>query len=106
MHEILRALSVPSFVLDLGCATGSFPPDATNARVVCLDLAAPPGRRGTHHFVQGDGAALPFRSGQFAAAFANHSLEHVEQLDTVLREVCRVLRPDGALYVAVPGCPR
>jgi hypothetical protein len=54
------------------------------------------------HFVQGDGATLPFRSGLFAAVISNHSLEHVERLDDVLREIGRVLRPDGALYVAVP----
>lgn len=33
---------------------------------------------------------------------ANHSLEHVEQLDSCLAEIGRVLARDGALYVAVP----
>ncbi len=102
MHEVLRALSADSFVLDFGCATGSFPPSATNACVVRLDLAGRPGGHGRCHFVQGDGAALPFRSGQFAAVIANHSMEHVDRLQEVLREVGRVLRPDGALYIAVP----
>lgn len=102
MHEILTTLPVHSFVLDLGCATGSFANDATSACVVRLDLGEPPHGQRPHHFVRGDGAALPFRSGQFAAVIANHSLEHVERLDEVLQEVRRVLRPDGALYVAVP----
>jgi hypothetical protein len=32
----------------------------------------------------------------------NNSLEHFEQLDTSIREIVRVLRTDGYLYVAVP----
>jgi SAM-dependent methyltransferase len=45
---------------------------------------------------------LPFADGAFAAVISNHSVEHFVDLDAALREIGRVIRPGGALYVAVP----
>lgn len=100
MHEILRSLPAGARVLDLGCQEGSFPGDWTEATVVRLDRDAP--RRCGADFVQGDAGLLPVAEGSFAAVIANHSLEHFDDLEGVLREVRRVVRPDGALFVAVP----
>src|ERR1035437_4904059 len=100
MHEILRSLPAGAHVLDLGCQEGSFPGDWTKATVVRLDRGAP--RRCGADFVQGDARLLPFAEGSFAAVIANHSLEHFDDLEGVLREVRRVVRPDGVLFVAVP----
>ena len=52
--------------------------------------------------VRADASRLPFRDGAFAAVISNHSLEHFDDLDAALREIRRVTRPDGALFVAVP----
>ena len=41
MHEILRNLRADTFVLDLGCARGSFQEDSTVATVVRIDRDAP-----------------------------------------------------------------
>src|SRR4051812_30871317 len=98
MHEILRHLPAGSFVLDLGCRTGSFPESDTAARVVRVDRDFGPGAR----FVQGDAAKLPFADGTFAAVISNHSLEHFDNLAGALSEIRRVISPDGALYIAVP----
>jgi len=48
--------------------------------------------------VQADGALMPFPDGYFASALSNSVLEHIPQLDEVLAETGRVLRP-GALFV-------
>jgi len=46
-----------------------------------------------------------FSDKTFAEIYASHVLEHFDymgELDTVLKEWCRVLRPGGKLYISVP----
>jgi len=100
MHEILKPLPPTALVLDLGCATGSFPREATQATVVRFDRDRP--GHAPERFVQGDAAALPFADNTFDAIVSNHSLEHLDHLDASLREIGRVMRPHGALFVSVP----
>jgi SAM-dependent methyltransferase len=102
MHEILRNLQAGSRVLDLGCAEGSFPQDATPGTVVRVDREAPKNRTGGARFVQSDAGKLPFSTGAFAAVISNHSLEHFSGLADALREMGRVISANGSLYVAVP----
>ena len=102
MHEILRSLPVGTLVLDLGSAEGSFPQTATSATVVRLDQVSPNNRVGRTLFVQGDAALLPFPDQTFAAVISNHSLEHFDDLVTVLREIRRVISSNGCPFVAVP----
>lgn len=102
MHEILKHLPANSRVLDLGCAAGSFPRNATSAEVVRLDLAGVKHRPDGALYVQADAASLPFKDHSFAAVISNHSLEHFEDLAGVLSELGRIICPGGALFVAVP----
>jgi len=102
MHEILRSLPPESLVLDLGSAEGSFPQTVTSASVVRLDRVSPSNRDGRTLFVQADAALLPFPDQTFAAVISNHSLEHFDDLVTVLREIRRVISSNGCLFVAVP----
>jgi len=46
---------------------------------------------------------LPFSDGQFDFVFSNSVLEHIPNIDGVLREVARVLRPSGRFLFTVPG---
>lgn len=101
MHEILNALPAGALVLDLGSAQGSFRPEATSATTIRLDRQAVRGVDGAL-VVRADAALLPFADGSFQAIVSNHSLEHFEQLDDCLREIGRVIRPRGALFVSVP----
>jgi SAM-dependent methyltransferase len=100
LHEILANLASGSRVLDLGCDEGSFRASRTPAITVRLDRDVPRARDAA--FVCGDASHLPFADGSFAAVISNHSLEHFDDLEGVLREIRRVVRPDGALFVAVP----
>jgi hypothetical protein len=102
MHEILRHLPRDARVLDLGSGKGSFGSDCyPGLRLVRLDPLLP-GPHRVEGLVLAVAAWLPFRDCGFDAVIANHSLEHVEELDRVLREIGRVVRPGGCLYVAVP----
>jgi SAM-dependent methyltransferase len=98
MIEFLRALPPGAVVLDLGAAEGSF--EWRDAGVIRVDLERP--RRTDGTFVQADAARLPFRSHTIDLIVSNHSLEHFDDLAGALREIGRVLKPNAALYVAVP----
>jgi SAM-dependent methyltransferase len=102
MHEILRNLRTGARILDLGALTGSFPAACCpGAVVVRLDLDRPaPGA--CADFIQADAARLPFPDRCFDAVVANHSLEHIHGLPDALKELGRVSRPEGSLFVAVP----
>jgi SAM-dependent methyltransferase len=102
MHEVLRKLRAGTLVLDLGCAGGSFPPEATAATVVRVDREPPVHHAAGARFVQADAARLPFADGTFSAVISNHSLEHFDDLAGALSEIGRVIAPGGALFVAVP----
>jgi len=101
MHELLRHLPSGGRVLDLGSRTGSFSSESCPAAlVVRVDLERPGDK--DKGFIQADAARLPFASGCFDAIVSNHSLEHMGELACVLSEIGRVIKPGGALYVAVP----
>ena len=101
MDEILRNLLPGTRVLDLGSLTGSFSSSACPASFVArVDLEVP--RTPCEGFVQADAACLPFPNHCFDAVIASHSLEHFKRLDEALKEIARVVRPNGSLYVAVP----
>ncbi len=97
MHEILKRLPRSARVLDLGCASGSFDTGAYTFQTIRVD--AEPQRAGV---IQADAAALPFPAESFDAIVSNHSLEHFADLERCLGEIGRVLKPGGALFVAVP----
>jgi SAM-dependent methyltransferase len=91
----------PSFVR-------SFPADATilnigagltdyGRNVVSLDIAPSPAID-----VVGVAEALPFRDGAFDGVVFQAVLEHVRDASTALKEIARVLRPGGSVFVEVP----
>jgi len=53
--------------------------------------------------VTASGDHLPFSDREFDFAFSNSVLEHIPNIDVVLAEVARVLRPNGRLIFTVPG---
>ncbi|MFM9939725.1 MAG: bifunctional 2-polyprenyl-6-hydroxyphenol methylase/3-demethylubiquinol 3-O-methyltransferase UbiG [Hyphomicrobiaceae bacterium] len=93
-------------VLDLGCA-GGFMSEAMaerGARVVGIDPAAEVIAAARRHasnmgltiqYDEGVGEALPFAAASFDAVVCVDVLEHVADLNRVLAEVARVLRPSG-----------
>ena len=96
--------SLPSPVLDLGCGDGDFAQITFDHPLdVGVDPWAGPvrqaGRTGAYRLViQGSGDRLPFEDGHFSSAISNSVLEHIPDLDAVLAEMGRVLKP-GALFI-------
>ncbi len=97
-------LVLPTPVLDLGCGDGHF---ATVAFDNPLDVGLDPwwkplqqaARRGGYRLtVHGFGDRMPFPDGYFSSCVSNSVLEHIPDIDAVLKETARVLKP-GALFV-------
>jgi demethylmenaquinone methyltransferase/2-methoxy-6-polyprenyl-1,4-benzoquinol methylase len=112
-RAIARLAPVPGgTVLDLCCGTGDvvfhlLRTDPT-LKVTGIDFCAPMldgareravhEARGSATFIEGDVMALPFADATFDGATMGFSLRNVVDIDQVLREVHRVLRP-GTRFV-------
>jgi SAM-dependent methyltransferase len=103
-----RRYSLPEPVLDVGCGDGRFFqlvwPKVREVVGVEIDPAVAEAavRSGVYRTVHISAAhELPVSTGAFAAAFANCSLEHMDRLSEVLREICRALRPGGLFLGSV-----
>jgi ubiquinone/menaquinone biosynthesis C-methylase UbiE len=100
-----------SRILDLGCGVGAYAravAAASGAAVVAVDASQPsvrlaarndPGRQAA--YAAASGTALPFADGAFDLAYTINMLHHLKrgEQEDALREVRRVLRPDGTLLV-------
>lgn len=49
-----------------------------------------------------DGKIMPFQSNSFESAFGTEVLEHCPDPEIILKEVYRVLKPDGVFFFTVP----
>jgi SAM-dependent methyltransferase len=104
-----QTFDLPAPILDVGCGDGHFSSLTFDRKIdVGLDPWTSPiheaGRRGCYRLlVQADGAQSPFPNGYFGSAFSNSVLEHIPQIDAVLAETARVLRPGAPFYFCVPN---
>ncbi|WP_111414238.1 methyltransferase domain-containing protein [Billgrantia lactosivorans] len=101
-------------VLDLGCGPGHWcrrlaAHFGTDCHVVGLDLAAgmlDTARRDAPSgiaWLRADAAALPLASGQLDLAFSNLAIQWCPNLDAVMAELHRVLRPGGRAVINTLG---
>ncbi len=51
----------------------------------------------------GDGRELPFKENTFEFILLNHVIEHIPHPHAVIKEIRRVLKPSGLVYVATPN---
>jgi SAM-dependent methyltransferase len=100
VHEILENFGPGQRVLDLGSGLGSFSSSMGPFIAIRADLDQPASY--APNYARTDAARLPFADRTFDAVISNHSLEHFDDLAGSLAEMGRVLKPTGALYVAVP----
>jgi len=111
----LMCLESDDVVLDVGCGTGNFTRTLarsvgrTTGLVVGLDLSAPMLARGEAlrrqdelpqvRFVRGDATRLPFVDDAFDAVHTAGALHLMPDVDGVLAELARVVRPGGRLVI-------
>jgi demethylmenaquinone methyltransferase / 2-methoxy-6-polyprenyl-1,4-benzoquinol methylase len=101
-------------VLDACCGTGDLAIAALRAGasdVTGLDFSESMLERARTkesriEWVQGDLLALPFEDGSFDSATVGFGIRNVEDIGSGLRELHRVLRPDGRLGILEVTTPR
>ncbi|MCX7967070.1 MAG: class I SAM-dependent methyltransferase [Armatimonadetes bacterium] len=98
----------PALILDLGCGTGgSFSLLKNFGTVVGLDnslVAVKFARkRGMKLLLLGDAQVLPFEENCFDLVAVLDVLEHLDDDCQALREIWRVLKPNGAVVFTVPA---
>lgn len=101
-------------VLDVGTGTARIPIDICHrtdaVKIVAVDLAShmlqlaqrnviEAGFKQQIRLEQIDAKALPYADGQFDAVISNSIVHHIPEPIRVLREMVRVLRPGGLLFV-------
>lgn len=115
LQRALDATDLPGPVLNVGCGTGGFNvvAAARGARLVGVDadadamaICALKRRRqegGGGTFVRAAAEALPFREGTFGLVYCFSAIEHVDSVAATIREMVRVTRPGGQIYVHTPN---
>jgi len=105
-------VSIGGRILDAGCGGGGMPLSfAEEAReIVGIDLAPRfhdaghrlAVERGVRnlHFARADGQALPFPDASFDMVLSHAVIEHVADAALYLRELARVLKPGGTMYLS------
>ncbi len=106
-------------ILDVGCGTGRhlLELSAFPVNLVGLDMSREDLRKTWYMFlltgqeqpvharlelIVGGGEGLPFPDDAFDHVLCTETLEHVPDDAAVLRELLRVLKPDGTLVISVP----
>ncbi|MBN2007332.1 MAG: class I SAM-dependent methyltransferase [Anaerolineae bacterium] len=110
----LRTLAHESFprpILDLGCGDGLIaqvlfegePPVEVGFDPWPGQVRKAPASAAYRHVQQALGSAMPYPAGMFGCIFSNSVLEHIPNLEPVLKEAARVLRPGGRFLATVPS---
>ena len=101
----------PRPILDLGCGDGLIaqvlfqgePPVEAGFDPWLEQVRKAPATGVYVRVQQALGDAMPYPSGAFGSVLSNSVLEHIPDLDPVLREAARVLRPGGRVFFTVPS---
>lgn len=97
-------------ILDIGCGDGIFSEIllGKGKQIIGVDLdeiALKEARKRKVYkkLIKCNAKNLPFSSNSFASVLANSSLEHIENLEPVLKEIYRVLTKGGIFILSVPS---
>lgn len=104
-------------VLDLGCGTGgisiAFKKEganvigldnvSTNQLLIKIAKARAKEEKLDLIFCYGDGQQMPFRERIFDLIVCNDVIEHVTNQEKIAKEISRVLKSDGILYMSSPN---
>ncbi|MEX2263425.1 MAG: class I SAM-dependent methyltransferase [Bryobacteraceae bacterium] len=102
----LRELASGARVLDLGCGSGTIPydlyPHVNFIGSDCYANAQTARWPANACLALGDAECLPYADGSFEGAVCNFVFEHFSDPRAALRELDRILLPNGFLYISFP----
>lgn len=102
MREVAGQIPSGHLVLDAGAGDSRYRSLFEGQYYVGVDAAVGKGLQYGGLDALSDLEALPFPDKTFDAALCMNVLEHVRQPDACLREIYRVLKPQGVVYLMVP----
>lgn len=105
---LVPAFAQPGTMLDIGCGAGQYLLEmrAKGWQVYGSELSslgAAAGQRAGLDIRAGELPAAGFPSGMFDFVRSNHSFEHIPNSAEVLREIRRIMKPDGSLFLGLPN---
>jgi SAM-dependent methyltransferase len=94
-----NAAAVTGDLLDLGAGNQPFRPwyEPLTTSIVAIDAAPAPGLT-----LVSNAGVLPFVDESFDTVLCTSVLEHVDNVEQAVAELCRVLRPGGRLLITMP----
>ena len=107
--RFFQDIDLQSPVLDIGCGDGHFASVTFTRKIeVGIDPWWDPLQEayklgGYQSLIAADGARIPFPDNYFASAISNSVLEHIPNVDYVLKEAWRVLKVNAPLIFCVPN---
>ena len=107
VEKLKPLIATDARVLDVGCGTGDLSIELfenTAAEVTGIDFCGPmlklaKTKAPRLHFIEGDALRLPFAEASFDGLTIGFALRNLADVDRGLRELLRVLKPDG--HVAI-----
>ncbi len=98
--EVAGPICQDKEVLEVGCGTGMILKEIDRVATRAVGIDSSPGmleqaRARGLDVVEGSATDLPFEDESFDAVYSFKVLAHVEEIETAMREVARVLRPGG-----------
>ena len=108
-QRFIRKLPLEHPILDLGCGDGHFASVSfTNPINVGLDPWIGPihnaAQSGSYDIViRANGERIPYNDNSFRSVISNSVLEHIQDIDPVIKEVSRVLKSGGRFVFCVPN---
>jgi SAM-dependent methyltransferase len=109
LREFVRSLGSVGHALDLGCGDGRLTAELDAAELVAADVSPAALERAGRRLANArlrelePDAPLPFGDGEFELVLCAETLEHVRDVQLLLSEVRRVLRPGGTLALTTPA---
>ena len=110
--DTLRRIPVrPATALDFGCGVGAWVPvlaqmypglQIAGVEVSGTAVEKARARYPEYDFRVLDGRQSPFEDGSFDLVFSYHVLEHVDELDNSIHDICRMVRPGGHACIIYP----
>jgi ubiquinone/menaquinone biosynthesis C-methylase UbiE len=109
LRDFVRSLGRSDHALDLGCGDGRLTVELEAAALTAADVSEvalerarrrAPGARVVELMPD---AALPFGDGEFDLVLCAETIEHVRDVQLLLSELRRVLKPGGTLALTTPA---
>ena len=109
IEEVLNKYPLNEPILDLGCAEGKIAGLLFKGKkLIGLDnswefLSQNKENETYRALVLTDACNMPFKDGFFSSVFSNCVIEHIPDVNKVLSEISRVLKPNGLFFFTVPS---